>query len=836
MRNAIRVGAVLAAACFVFATAWAGALDPRLAALTQGGRAFARAGGMGTAAAMQPQSAGLPHVRSDGTVQVYIHPSSRGGPLPTAATLRAVGATGMKRSRLLGVVQAWVPVGRLAMLAATPGIGRVSVPTYRRPSTPLRTGHPLDAAALAPAAASVPTGLPIDATAVRAMQAGKLTAVGANGKNVRIGVISTGVSGLSASQQAGYLPATVWVDPNVSGNGAEGTAMLEEVHAMAPGATLGFCGPLTTVDFLTCYRDLAKWGANVITDDLGFYFADGFSIGDTADGSFASGVASFVQSHPDIAITSSAGNDDQDYFQATYTPGPATTIGGTSYASTMDFGKAAGGSSNNALAVRIYPNVNILAVLQWNDPLSSPADDFTMYLLDSNGNVIQQSWFASSDDGRPLQYLYYTAGASTENDRIVIACKSCSNPVTLKLNGWGDGGALFGITTGGSIQAGQKNVDGVLTTAAAAVVNQSPLTVNREAYSATGPFLYGNYGAVGTVPGPDITGIDFVVVSGAGGFGFTRSGGGAWFCGTSASSPNVAALIAELMQAAPGHPPGYYYRALQSTASGGAFSSSYPAGCSPATGGYSQNAAGAGLARGYAALASFFTFPRVSITRPAQVSPGGTGSVTVPTSMTITYAAAVQSGTNPASADTCHWTAGNAATFTGASIAYAAPAPGTVQMVVNCPDARGIRSPRPTALTVSARNLPPPTVAVSNAGSGGFSLALTGGSDLTVSATSSDPDVLPDSGITISPSGCGTSTLSCTVTLQPAAKANGAATVTVTAEDTWNRSASTAQKVTFTYTPPSSGGGSFAWPGLLGLGLVAGLALAVRERKRGTVH
>lgn len=834
MRNAIRVGAVLAATCFVFATAWAGALDPRLAALTQGGHAFVRAGGMETTAATRPQSAVPPRIRGNNFVQVYIHRSSRRGPLPSAATLRAVGATGIRRSRLLKVVQAWIPIDRLATLAAMPNVGRVSVPTYRRASAPLRAGRPLDAAAFASAATSVPSGLSIDATAVRAMQADKLTAIGATGKNIKIGVISTGISGLSASQQAGYLPAIVWVDPTLPGNGAEGTAMLEEVHAMAPGATLGFCGPQTTVDFLTCYQDFAKWGANVITDDLGFYFADGFSIGDTADGSFASSVASFERLHPDIAITSSAGNDDQDYFQAIYAPGPATIIDGTSYASTMNFGRAVGGASSSTLATRIYANVNVLAVLQWNDPLASPADDFTMYLLNSNGNVIQKSWFASSDDDRPLQYLSYTAGTSTENDKILIVCKSCSNPVTLKLNGWGDGGALFGITTGGAIQAGQKNVYGVLTTAAAAVVNQSPLTVNREAYSATGPFLYGDYDATSTVPGPDITGIDFVIVSGAGGFGLARSGGGAWFCGTSASSPNVAALIAELMQAAPGHPPAYYYHALENTAASGTFSSSYPAGCSQATSGYSRNAAGAGLAQGYAALASFFTFPRVSITRPAQVPPHSTGSITVPTSMTITYAAAVQSGTNPASADTCHWTVGNAATFTGASIAYAAPTPDTVPVVVNCPDTRGITSPSPTALTVSARNLPPPTIAISNADSGGFSLALTGGSNLSISARSNDTSVLPDSGITISPTDCGTSTLSCTVSLQPVAKANGSATVTVTAKDTWNRSASTRQKVTFTYTPASSGGGCFAWLDLLGLGLIAGLSLAVRERRHGS--
>src|SRR4029079_4146382 len=60
-----------------------------------------------------------------------------------------------------------------------------------------------------------------------------------NGTGIKIGVLSDGVTNLAASQAAGDLgPVTVL--PGQTGTGDEGTAMLEIVHDLAPGAQLFF--------------------------------------------------------------------------------------------------------------------------------------------------------------------------------------------------------------------------------------------------------------------------------------------------------------------------------------------------------------------------------------------------------------------------------------------------------------------------------------------------------------------------------------------------------------------------------------------------------------------
>ncbi|MGH8427475.1 MAG: hypothetical protein ACRES7_05770 [Gammaproteobacteria bacterium] len=672
------------------------------------------------------------------------------------------------------------------------------------------------------------------------MRADQLQAVGATGIGAKVGIISDDNSGLAASQAAGYLPATVWADPNFPGitpnpgDPAEGTAMLEEVHAMSPGASLGFCGPQTTVDFLTCYSDFASWGANVIADDLSFSPIDNFSIGNTADQSFAYAVTTFTQAHPDIAITSAAGNDGFDYYEAPYTPGPGATIGGTSYSSLMDFGAAVGESSNTTLTVALPPNYTFQPLLEWNDPLNTSPDNLVLYLLDGSGDVLAQGTGGATSNGRPGEILSYTTGSASETGYLVVACQSCSNPITIKLDGNGNGAAIFGIFTYGSEDAGQKVANGVMATAAAWVATQSPLSINREAYSGTGPFLYGDFGATSTIAKPNLTGIDNVLVSGSGGFGQPLPGGGSLFCGTSATGPNVGALIAVLMQADPGEGASYYYSALQQTANQTAFTSSPTgAGCLPSDTGYSQNLAGSGLAQGYAALASFYLFPTTTITKPVTVANGQTGSTVVPINTDIIFDASGQGGSNPVSDKDCKWNAGGTKQ-TGASVGYSFPQVATYSVVANCPDSHGIESPTPPKITVNTQNIPAPTAAISNVSSRGFNLTLTGYEPLTVTATSSNASVLADSGIAISPSSCGTSTLNCTVSLSPVTHANGTATVTVNTTDQWNRSASAQQSLTYTYTPPSSGGGggAFGWLGIFGLLLLTGLSSRIKRQSR----
>src|SRR3954468_3460627 len=106
---------------------------------------------------------------------------------------------------------------------------------------------------------------------------------GADGTGIKVGVLSDGVRNLAAVQASGDLgPVTVL--PGQSGTSAgqcsatascdEGTAMLEIVHDIAPGAQLYFATAFGgSANFAKNIRDLRAAGCDIIVDDV-FYFAE----------------------------------------------------------------------------------------------------------------------------------------------------------------------------------------------------------------------------------------------------------------------------------------------------------------------------------------------------------------------------------------------------------------------------------------------------------------------------------------------------------------------------------------------------------------------------------
>src|SRR5206468_12037141 len=98
-------------------------------------------------------------------------------------------------------------------------------------------------------------------------------AFGVNGSGIKIGVLSDGVTNLATSQASGDLgPVTVL--PGQAGSGDEGTAMLEIIHDLAPGAQLYFATAFTsTASFAQNIRDLRTAGCDIIVDDV-FYFVE----------------------------------------------------------------------------------------------------------------------------------------------------------------------------------------------------------------------------------------------------------------------------------------------------------------------------------------------------------------------------------------------------------------------------------------------------------------------------------------------------------------------------------------------------------------------------------
>src|ERR1044072_7869848 len=94
-----------------------------------------------------------------------------------------------------------------------------------------------------------------------------------NGTGIKIGVLSNGVTSLAQSQALGDLgPVTIL--PGQAGTGDEGTAMLEIIHDLAPGAQLFYATGNTGITVMAQnIRDLRTAGCDIIVDDI-FYFVE----------------------------------------------------------------------------------------------------------------------------------------------------------------------------------------------------------------------------------------------------------------------------------------------------------------------------------------------------------------------------------------------------------------------------------------------------------------------------------------------------------------------------------------------------------------------------------
>jgi hypothetical protein len=102
---------------------------------------------------------------------------------------------------------------------------------------------------------------------------------GITGAGVKIGVLSDGVQHLADAQASGDLGA-VTVLPGQTGSGDEGTAMLELIHDMAPGAQLYFATAFTSItSFADNIRALRTAGCDIIVDDVGYYVESPFQDG-----------------------------------------------------------------------------------------------------------------------------------------------------------------------------------------------------------------------------------------------------------------------------------------------------------------------------------------------------------------------------------------------------------------------------------------------------------------------------------------------------------------------------------------------------------------------------
>lgn len=536
-------------------------------------------------------------INANNEVQVYI--------LLTAVNdgnvdhLKAAGVTVEIIDAVRRRVQARVPVSRLRAVAELPVVDAIRLPTYaRRRSGQVNTEG--DGILLADA---VRAQFALDGTGVRVgvvsdgikgVFATGCTSCGsisdgpiatgdlppASGVRDAAGVLTSSTGGLVArsfranGDLEGLPPAGVAC--SFAGAGAEGTALLEIIHDLAPGAKLSFANGDTDLEFARAVNFLAA-SNDVVVDDIGFL---GLPYDGTSFVSSNTGAALNNPAFPIRAYYTSAGNDaDRHYFGRYVDSGvDGLTVNGIGTAGhlhlfqpTSDTSDVLGLGSQPHNLILLPQNGEAEIVLTWDDPFGGSRNNYDLFLVrQSTGQVVASSTDVQSGSQDPVEAIDYVNAGSQDYFRIVVQnVRDSAQPAHLNLFSIKPQCASSGPqplapprherhnynTPGRSITA-QSDAGGspvsvvavgaicsASATAAASTVGSSSESCldtssqTIEFFSSRGPTLDGRIK-------PDIAAIDGVSISGAG--GFTKP-----FFGTSAAVPHVGGIAALVLQSAP---------------------------------------------------------------------------------------------------------------------------------------------------------------------------------------------------------------------------------------------------------------------------------------------
>ncbi|WP_298670042.1 PKD domain-containing protein, partial [uncultured Methanofollis sp.] len=343
---------------------------------------------------------------------------------------------------------------------------------------------------------------------------------GCNGTGVKVGVISDGVDHLNTSVQTGDLPPDVEVLSNTLG-GDEGTAMLEIVHDIAPGASLSFhdCGG-DVISFDEAFLALADAGCTVICDDIVYLDEPFFDESANAPLGGVRGLAA----GGDVLLVSSAGNFGLSHYQGEYLDA------GNRYQS-HDFG---GGSV--LLPFKVSAVSQAFVVLQWDDPWVSSANDYNLYVWDGTGSLVGMSTIVQEGNGTPLEVVSFTNPDPFVATYYAGVTRVNGSPRLLEIYTFYGAVSPEYNTPSDSI-FGHPAYPGVVT------VGAIDFEDTLRGYSSQGPVTI-LYPSPEERAKPDLMATDGVQVTGAGGFPNP-------FYGTSASAPHVAGIAALLMEQDP---------------------------------------------------------------------------------------------------------------------------------------------------------------------------------------------------------------------------------------------------------------------------------------------
>lgn len=401
-----------------------------------------------------------------------------------------------------------------------------------------------------------------------------------DGTGVKIGILSDGVTSLAASQALGDLgPVTIL--PGQAGSGDEGTAMLEIVHDLAPGAQLYFATALGSItSFAQNIRNLRTAGCDIIIDDVFYFVETPFQDGQPAPTNTNGGAV--IQAVNDVTAAgamyfSSAGNSG-NLNDGTSGVWEGDFVDGGATGAPLPVGRLHnfGGQNFNTLTIA---NTASPISLYWADPLGGSTNDYDLFRLNAAGTAVAAS---STNIQNGTQDPYEQISQSTANPRIVIVKKAAAAARFLHLNA---NRGRFSIATSGQTHghSSAANAFGCAATPARLPFGASPNPVGpfpnpfgatnpTELFSSDGPrrvFFQSNgspytpadFSSTGGIvrQKPDITAADGTAVTGVGNFPNP-------FYGTSAAAPHAGAIAALIKSANPALTPAQIRAALISSA------------------------------------------------------------------------------------------------------------------------------------------------------------------------------------------------------------------------------------------------------------------------------
>ncbi len=482
---------------------------------------------------------------SEGRIQLDVHyDCSRAS---VAQQLSAAGFSIGTSIRLdpFCTVEGWASPSALPQLASISGVTRIEAPTYVVPRHPpaLPVGGTTSNQKRQVNRQQAPST--INGNGISIMRADQFVSqTGVRGAGVTVGVQSAGVATLALIQARGELPAVQIVGANGSSLPCdEGTALLEEVHAIAPAASLSFCEPTTFVEYLSCLADLINTGATILVDDLGFEPNDMMS----SNSSDAQSVEQILTQNPDVLLFTAGGNANGSYWEGSYTPVSAAAVGlsplscspqSDSHVETFD------GTAVQHLTVTASSVIPI--ALAWADPFDQNASNFDLY-WSNDADVSQSGCFSASSSSSTLILENLALAAGTYTLSIGTPDGSLAGKF-LKLWIGGDGLTMISAPTSGSVVAPQTFATGVVLVGA---VNGSDAAGEGiESYSSRGP-LTAVFPTFQLLQAPTLVAPDGISVDAAG----TQFEGELFpdgnFYGTSAAVPNAGAIATLLRSAFP---------------------------------------------------------------------------------------------------------------------------------------------------------------------------------------------------------------------------------------------------------------------------------------------